>query len=176
MLIPRAMQPKLEELAGRTALLALYPLSQGELVEAGLLPARLDEWLLMGGYPRIYRSAIAPADHYPAYIQTYLERDVRAQANIGSLDAFQRFMRLCAGRIGCILDMTELSGEEGIDGRTAKRWLSVLQASSVVELVGSFAKSFNKRLVKRPKLWLCDTGFAASLYEIPKVDIMQLLK
>lgn len=155
MLIPRAMQPKLEELAGRTALLALYPLSQGELVEAGLLPARLDEWLLMGGYPRIYRSAIAPADHYPAYIQTYLERDVRAQANIGSLDAFQWFMRLCAGRI---LDMTELSGEEGIDGRTAKRWLSVLQASSVVELVGSFAKSFNKRLVKCPKLWFCNTG------------------
>ncbi len=157
------MEGVTQSLAGRTALLTLYPLSQGELAEAGLLPARLDEWLLMGGYPRIYRSAIAPADYYPAYIQTYLERDVRAQANVGSLDAFQRFMRLCAGRIGCILDVTELAGEAGIDGRTAKRWLSVLQASSVVELIRPFAKNFNKRLVKRPKLYFCDTGLAASL-------------
>lgn len=163
-----------QSLAGRTALLTLFPFSQRELGAASELPSNLNQWLLSGAYPRIYRYGIAPGDYYPPYIQTYLERDVRNLADVGSLDTFRRFMRLCAGRIGNILDYTELAGEAGIDVRTVKRWLSVLQASSIVLLVQPFVKNFNKRLVKRPKLYLCDTGLACSLLGLRTQDDVAL--
>lgn len=163
-----------QSLAGRTALLTLYPLSQRELIQANLLPGTLNEWLLQGAYPRVYKSTISPTDYYPAYIQTYLERDVRSEGNIGSLDTFQRFMRLCAGRIGSILDIGNISSEAGIDRRTAERWISVLEASSVVYLLRPFVKNFNKRLVKRPKLYFTDTGLACSLLGLQSVIDVEL--
>jgi hypothetical protein len=152
-----------QSLAGRTGLLTLYPFSQSELQNAGLLPGNLNEWLFKGAYPRIYDRDIYPTDYYPAYVQTYLERDVRLLSNVGDIEDFRRFMRLCAGRIGNILDMGELSDEAGIDRRTCKRWLGILEASNIIVLVQPYFKNFNKRLVKRPKLYFTDTGLAASL-------------
>lgn len=168
------MQGVTQSLAGRTALLTLLPFAQEELAPEGKLPGGLNRWLLQGGYPRLYRYGIDPGDYYPPYIQTYLERDVRDLADVGSLDAFRRFMRLCAGRIGNLVDYTELATETGIDVRTVKRWLSVLQASSLVILVQPFVKNFNKRLVKRPKLYLADTGLACSLLGLRTVDDVAL--
>ncbi len=158
-----------QSLAGRTALLTLYPLSQRELSAVDKLPDSLDSWLFTGGYPRIYKSAIEPGDFFPAYIQTYLERDVRGENNVGSLDAFQRFLRLCAGRIAEILDVENLSTEAGIDRRTTQRWISILEASSIVYLLRPFSKNFNKRLVKRPKLYFTDTGLACSLLQFQSI-------
>ncbi len=163
-----------QSLAGRTALLTLFPFSQTELSSQGKLPPTLDEWLLTGAFPRIYHSAIPAGDYYPPYIQTYLERDVRSLANVGNLDSFRRFMRLCAGRIGGIVDYSELAAEASIDQRTARRWLSTLQASSIVFLVQPFSKNFNKRLVKRPKLYLCDTGLACALLGLRTADDVAL--
>lgn len=168
------MESVTQSLAGRTALLKLYPLSQSELVSAGMASATLNEWLLKGGFPRIFRYDIDPLDYYPAYIQTYLERDVREQSQVGSLDAFRRFMQLCAGRIGCILDKESLSNEAGVNIKTTERWLSILQASSVVILVRPFVRNFNKRLVKRSKLYLCDTGLAASLLGLRTLEDVML--
>ena len=163
-----------QSLAGRTAVMHLLPLSRHELAEDGSLPERLDDWLLTGGYPRIHQHAIDPADYFPSYVETYLERDARAQLAQASLDDFQRFLRLCAGRVGQLLDIGNLAMEAGIDARTAKRWLSILQASFVVFLVQPYYRNFNKRLVKRPKLYFCDTGLACSLLGLRSADSVAL--
>jgi hypothetical protein len=155
-----------QSLAGRTGMLTLLPLSLAELGRAGLEPKTLDAWLLQGAFPRVHRYAIGPNDYYPAYVQTYLERDVRAEGGVGDLAAFHRFMRLCAGRVGNLLDLGGLADEAGVDSRTVKRWVSVLEASNVLMLVRPYYNSFNKRLVKRPKLYFCDTGLACSLLGI----------
>ena len=163
-----------QSLAGRVAIMHLLPLSRFELVECGLLPGALDEWLLAGGYPRIYKQNMAASDFFPPYIETYLERDARGQVASASLIDFQRFVRLCAGRVGQILDMGNLATESGIDVRTAKRWLSILQASFVVFLVQPYHTNFNKRLVKRPKLYFCDTGLACSLLGLRSAEEVAL--
>ena len=163
-----------QSLAGRVAVMHLLPLSRRELHEDGLLPERLDDWLLTGGYPRIYQQGIDPADFFPSYIETYLERDARAQLANASLADFQRFLRLCAGRVGQLLDIGNLATEAGIDARTAKRWLSILQASFIVFLVQPYYKNFNKRLVKRPKLYFCDTGLACSLLGLRSAESVAL--
>ena len=163
-----------QSLAGRTAIIHLLPFSRFELSLDGSLPGRLDEWLLAGGYPRIYQQSIAPTDFYPSYIETYLERDARSQLSNASLGDFQRFLRLCAGRVGQLLDIGNLALESGIDVRTAKRWLSILQASFLVFLVQPYYKNFNKRLVKRPKLYFCDAGLACSLLGLRSAESVAL--
>ena len=163
-----------QSLAGRVAVMHLLPLSRHELHEDGQLLGRLDDWLLTGGYPRIYQQEIDPADFFPSYIETYLERDARAQLANTSLADFQRFLRLCAGRVGQLLDIGNLSTEAGVDSRTAKRWLSILQASFIVFLVQPYYRNFNKRLVKRPKLYFCDTGLACSLLGLRTAESVAL--
>lgn len=159
-----------QSLAGRVAILNVLPFSRFELSEAGHAPADLDAWLLAGGYPRIYDKQISPTDYYPFYIQTYLERDVRSIAAVGSIDSFRRFMQLCAGRTGCLLNMAALAADAGIDTRTAKRWMSILQESFIVTLLPPYFKNFSKRLVKSPKLYFCDTGLACSLLGLRSED------
>lgn len=157
------MESITQSLAGRTALINLFPLSKKELSETEKAPQDINLWLLQGGFPRLHRYDIDPLEFYPPYIQTYLERDVRQQTNVGSLDDFKKFMKLCAGRIGNLLDIGNLATEAGVNAATAKRWLSILQASYAIILVPPYFNNFNKRLVKRPKLYFCDTGLACSL-------------
>jgi predicted AAA+ superfamily ATPase len=102
-------------------------------------------------------------DWLAAYVATYLERDVRQVLNIQDLTAFQRYLRLCAGRTGQLLNLSALAGEAGIAHGTARAWLSVLQASYLVHLLPPYHRNFGKRLVKTPKLFFIDTGLAAWL-------------
>lgn len=157
------MERVTQSLAGRAAVLRLTPFSARELAAAGLLPATVDEWLFAGGFPRLYDKQIAPADYFPSYIQTYIERDVRALKNIGDLTAFVRFLKLCAARVGQLLNLQSLANEAGISVKTANEWLSVLQTSNVVFLLRPYYRNFNKRLTKTPKLYFYDTGLVASL-------------
>ncbi len=152
-----------QTLAGRTAVLRLLPLSYAELSAAGQLPATLAALLLQGGYPRLTQVPLAPADFYPSYIQTYLERDVRLLQNVSDLSTFTRFVRLCAGRIGSPLNLSSLASDCGVAVNTAKAWLSVLEASYVVYLLPPHHQNFSKRLIKSPKLYFYDTGVACSL-------------
>lgn len=152
-----------QSLAGRTAVLRLLPLSYAELQAAGQLPATLAALLLQGGYPRLTQVPLAPADFYPSYIQTYLERDVRTLQNVSDLSTFTRFLRLCAGRIGSPLNLSSLASDCGVAVNTAKAWLSVLEASYVVYLLPPHHQNFSKRLIKSPKLYFYDTGVACSL-------------
>jgi predicted AAA+ superfamily ATPase len=149
-----------QTLAGRTAVLHLLPFSCEEL-PPGAEP--YESLVFKGQYPRIYDREIAPADFYPAYIQTYIERDVRLMKNIGDINAFVRFTQLCAGRVGQLLNFTGLASDAGISPNTAKAWLSILESSYILYRLQPFHRNFNKRLVKSPKLYFYDTGVACSL-------------
>lgn len=160
------MQSISQSLAGRTALLTLAPFSITELRNANLLPSTVNEMLYTGNFPRIYDQHIEPSDFYTSYIQTYVDRDVRLIKNISDFSAFTRFIRLCAGRCGQILNVSQLADDAGITRRTAESWLSVLEASYIIYLLKPYYKNFGKRIIKNPKLYFYDTGLAASLLGI----------
>lgn len=151
-----------QSLAGRTAVLKMAPFSVSELTHANLLP-ELNDWLFTGGFPRIYDKQINPVDFFPSYFQTYIERDVRLLRNINDLSHFVRFVKLCAARIGQLLNINALANECEVSIQTVNSWLSVLETSYVIYLLKPYHNNFNKRLVKSPKLYFCDTGLAASL-------------
>jgi predicted AAA+ superfamily ATPase len=155
-----------QSLAGRVGLAHLLPLSIGELAARPQPLPRLDELTLAGAYPAIHAHGIPPGDWMAAYVATYLERDVRRIANIQDLPAFQRFVRLCAGRTGQLLNLSALGGEAGVAHGTARAWLGVLEASYLVHVLPPYHRNFGKRLVKTPKLYFLDVGLAAWLLGI----------
>jgi predicted AAA+ superfamily ATPase len=159
-----------QSLAGRVGLLTLLPLSIAELGGVGLRPGRFEDAALAGGYPRIYERSIPPGVFYANYFGTYIERDVRLLKNIGDLSTFQRFVRLCAGRVGQLLNLSTLAADVGIAVNTAKSWLSVLEAGYVVTLLTPYHRNFNKRLTKSPKLYFVDTGLACWLLGIETAE------
>lgn len=155
-----------QSLAGRTAILNLLPFSHYEMQTGNILPDTIDEEIYKGAYPRLYDKNIAPTDYYPFYIQTYVERDVRLVKNIGDLSKFIRFIKLCAGRIGQLLNLSGLANECGVSVSTATAWMSLLEASYIVYLLKPDHNNYAKRLVKSPKLYFYDTGIACSLLDI----------
>jgi hypothetical protein len=161
-----------QSLAGRAGLTRLLPLSLRELPEPnGLDP---DALMLRGGYPALHVQPVAPADWFASYVATYIERDVRQITHIQDLSAFQRFIRLCAGRSGQLLNLSALAGETGISHSTARAWLSVLEASDLVFLLPPYHRNFGKRLVKTPKLYFVDVGLACWLLGIRSTDHLSL--
>jgi predicted AAA+ superfamily ATPase len=160
------MQSVTQSLAGRTAILKLLPFSHSEMRNGMVLPASVNEEIFKGAYPRIYDKNISPEDFYPYYLQTYVERDVRILKNIGDLSNFIRFIKLCAGRIGQLLNLSSLANDCGISVPTASEWISLLEASYIVHLLKPDHANYSKRLVKSPKLYFYDTGLACSLLEI----------
>ncbi len=159
-----------QTLAGRIAEVTLLPLSVGELQEAQLLPDRINEIMLKGMYPSLYESAIDPLDWYRAYIRTYVERDVRQIKNIPDLALFQKFMKLCAGRIGQVLNLTALSNDTGVSVPTITQWISVLEASFIVFKLKPFHNNFGRRLIQSPKLYFYDTGLACRLLGVESTE------
>jgi len=159
-----------QSLAGRVAILHLMPFSYSELSAHGLRANSFEELIYNGFYPRLYDRKIDPQDFHPNYIQTYIERDVRLLQNIQNLNLFVRFMRLCAGRAGQLLNLSALANDTGVSVNTAKSWLSVLEAGFIVFLLQPHFKNFNKRLVKMPKLYFHDTGLASSLLGISSAE------
>ena len=155
-----------QSLAGRVALLGLLPFTSGELSRVGMLPASLDEALVIGSYPPIFDRQLDPGIWYANYVQTYLERDVRQLIAIRDLGQFQRFLRLCAGRTGQLLNLSGLGDDAGVSHNTAREWISVLEASYIIHRLPPHYRNFNKRLVKTPKLFFLDTGLAAWLLGI----------
>lgn len=155
-----------QSLAGRSAIFHLLPLSWQEVCRFAAPPATLDEALLHGGYPRIYDRRLDPTEWLAAYAATYVERDVRLIANVGDLVAFQRFLGLCAGRSGQLLNYSSLAADAGLSQPTAKAWLSILEASFIVFRLPAWSGNLRKRLVKMPKLHFYDSGLACWLLGI----------
>lgn len=164
------MEQVSQSLAGRVAILQLLPLSLLEMKNAGLPLSSIEETMFTGGYPRIFNQEITPYDFHTSYLQTYVERDVRQLRQVSDLDLFVRFIRMCAGRIGQLLNVHSLASDVGISTPTAQAWLSVLQTSHIIFLLQPHFKNFNKRLVKTPKLYFTDTGLACNLLGIEKAE------
>jgi predicted AAA+ superfamily ATPase len=170
-----------QTLAGRTAIVHLLPFSLDELREipsrdpwawkdlpkSGESPAfNLETMLYRGFYPRIHDQGLAPQDWLAGYYQTYVERDVREVSNIGNLEIFQRFVRLCAGRTGQLLNLSSLANDCGISHTTARQWISILQAGFIIHLLPPHFNNFSKRIIKTPKLYFIDTGLLCYLLRI----------
>ncbi|MEN9523908.1 MAG: hypothetical protein RL065_2285 [Bacteroidota bacterium] len=161
-----------QSLAGRVAYLHLLPLSLIELQQAKLLRADYTQHIFKGFYPEISSKKIAPTDWYPNYINTYVERDVRQLKNISNLGLFMKLIRLCAGRVGQILNVHSLANDCGIDNKTVNSWLHILQSSYIIYLLKPYYNNYNKRILQSPKLYFYDTGLACSLLGITSADML----
>jgi hypothetical protein len=183
------MQKISQSLAGRCAILHLFPFTRSELLARKSIAAQsigrtiprrkptgddLFEALWKGFYPRIHDKDLAPQEWLNYYVQTYLERDVRELLNVGDLEAFGRFLRLCAGRSGQLLNLSTLGADCGVTHTTASRWLSMLEASFLMMLLRPHHRNFNKRLVKSPKLYFLDPGLLCYLLRIRSADDLRL--
>ncbi len=170
-----------QTLAGRCAVLHLLPLALCELARHDAVgPASLGtvhrnrnrakgelfEILHTGLYPRVHGRGISADDWLANYVRTYIERDVREVLNIGDTEAFYRFLRLCAGRTGQLLNLTSLATDCGISHTTARRWFALLEASFIVYQLRPHHRNYSKRLIKSPKLYFYDTGLLCYLLRI----------
>ncbi len=126
----------------------------------------MDDLLFRGLYPTLHNSSANPVDWYENYLQTYLERDVREIQTIRENLVFQKFMRLCAGRTGQLLNYASLADDCGIGATTARVWLSILEAGFIVFRLQPHHRNFGKRMVRRPKIYFLDPGLAAHLMGI----------
>jgi predicted AAA+ superfamily ATPase len=162
-----------QSLAGRTALLELLPLELTEIRRFPDAPTDLDTLLWMGGYPRIHDRGLQAGEWLADYTATYLERDVRSLLNVDNLASFHTFLRLCAGRVGALVNLASLAADCGIAQPTARSWISVLEASFILFRLPPFHANLGKRLTKHSKLYFHDTGLAANLIGIQSPDQMQ---
>jgi predicted AAA+ superfamily ATPase len=154
-----------QSLAGRVALLKLLPFSIAELGAFGKNYS-VDDYLLNGFYPRVYADNLNPTKAYRNYYETYVERDIRQILQVKDVSLFQKFMKLCAGRVGQLFNANNLATEVGVSYQTIFAWLSALQATYIVFLVQPWSANISKRLVKTPKLYFYDVGLAAYLLGI----------
>ena len=163
-----------QSLAGRIGYIDLLPLSAEEIASSRKLKWPTHELILRGGYPELYDKKGDISLWYPAYIRTYVERDVKQLRNIDNTLLFNRFLKLCAGRTAQQLNVAALSNECGIDVKTVNSWLSILESSFIIFLVHPHHRNFKKRVVKSPKLYFADTGLACNLLGIRHVNELAL--
>jgi uncharacterized protein len=154
-----------QSLAGRSALVKLLPFTIEEIKSTYSLPPA-DRLLYQGFYPRIWDKQLAPNQALGDYFETYIERDLRQLVAIKALNIFQRFIKLCAGRTGQLLNLNNLANDTGVSHTTARNWISLLEASYIIYLLQPYHQNISKRLVKSPKLYFYDVGLAAFLLGI----------
>lgn len=152
-----------QSLAGRVAYMYLLPFSISEL---GTEIPSLQHVIFKGLYPPVWDQPVESGEWYADYIRTYIERDVRQVKNITDLYAFERFLRLCAGRTGQLLNMNSLALEAGVDNKTVNSWIGVLESGFILFRLQPHHVNFNKRIVKMPKLYFYDTGLVCALLGI----------
>ncbi|MDF1593018.1 MAG: ATP-binding protein [Desulfobacterales bacterium] len=158
-----------QSLAGRTAIARLLPFSFEEVLSHQSLGS-IDQLLYTGFYPRIYDEQLNPTEALAFYFNTYIERDLRLLINIKDLSRFETFLKLCATRCGQVVNFSALGNDCGVNHNTIKSWLSILEASYIVKLLPPYYSNLGKRLIKAPKLYFIDSGLAAFLLGIQKVE------
>lgn len=162
-----------QSLAGRVAILKLFPFDFNELKTDDLLDTDYIKTMIKGFYPAIYDRQIPSKNFYNSYIQTYVERDITDLVNIQNLRSFRMFLGLCAARAGHLLNLNNLAVDCGISQPTAKAWLSALESSYIVFLLPPLHNNFNKRIIKTPKLYFYDTGLLCHLLKIKDENQLQ---
>lgn len=162
-----------QSLAGRTAIFHVLPLSLAEIVDAGYCTDDRDKLLLKGCYPKLFSNHIDfPYHYYQNYISTYIQKDVKQMAAIQDERIFFTFLKLLAGRTGNLLNVSSLSNDLGVARATIDRWLSILEASHVIQLLYPWYPSRTSSLIKTPKLYFCDTGIVSTLLDISTISQM----
>jgi predicted AAA+ superfamily ATPase len=161
-----------QSLAGRTAVLRLLPFTASEVVRLNPAAAQrpLTQWLQTGFYPRIHDRQLDPAQALGDYFATYVERDLRQLTAVHDLQRFERFVRLCAGRVGQLLNLSSLANDTGVSQPTASAWIDLLQTSFIVHLLPPWFTNTSKRLIKSPKLYFQDVGLACWLLGLREPD------
>ncbi|HRI88380.1 MAG TPA: ATP-binding protein [Candidatus Hydrogenedentes bacterium] len=177
-----------ESLAGRVAVVRMLGFSRREIgrsnpIVGPFLPtrhaleeravtagaAKLDtiyKLIWMGSYPALHAGSVHDRDlFYSSYLQTYLQRDVRDLSQVGDQQSFVRFIKACAARTAQMLNFSDLARDVDVSVKTAKAWLSILEASFQIALVQPYHSNVTKRLVKTPKLYFLDTGLCSYLTE-----------
>lgn len=157
-----------QSLAGRTALLRLLPFSMAERRRVGASTV-IDDVLHSGFYPRIHDQGLDPSQALGDYFETYVERDVRQLSEIRNLPNFRRFVRLCAGRVGQLVNLSSLGSDAGVSHTTAREWLNILETSYIVFQLEPYHANIRKRLIRSPKLYFYDVGLASYLIGIEDV-------
>lgn len=158
-----------QSLAGRTALLKLLPFSISE-VKDNYDISEIDQLMVNGFYPRIYDQKLEPTQALANYFETYVERDLRQLIQIKNLSHFQRFVKMCAGRVGQLINLTNMSNDLGLSHTTVREWMSILEASYIIFLLQPFYANIKKRLIKAPKLYFYDVGLASFLLGIESLS------
>ena len=161
-----------QSLAGRTGILKLLPFSYSEIYGNAFIP--INEAIYKGFYPRIFDQNIRPELFLSGYLETYVEKDVRAITKVQDLMQFHRFLQLCAGRTGQIVNFSSIGNELGIDHKTVKEWTSIAMASYIMFLLPPYYKNYNKRIRKSPKLYFLDVGLATHLIGIQNSEHLQV--
>lgn len=146
-----------ESMAGRAAVLQLWPMSVRESPKVSVL---------RGGYPEVLARPRAASLWFSSYLQTYLERDVRAISAVQDLVAFRRFLGIVASRHGQVLNKSDLAAPLGMSVPSVGRWLDILEATAQILIVPPYFENFGKRLIKSPKIYLADSGLACHLLGI----------
>jgi uncharacterized protein len=146
-----------ESMAGRAAIFHLLPLSLQETPKVTLVK---------GGFPEVLARPSAASIWFRSYIQTYLERDVRAVTQIHDLATFRRFLMILASRCGQLLNKTDIAAPLGVSVPTVSSWLSILETTGQIMLVPPYYENFGKRLIKSPKIYFVDTGLLSHLLGI----------
>ena len=154
-----------QSLSGRTTMLKLLPLTIRELLKLTSKPS-VDDMLLKGFLPRIFDQKIPFSQALSDYMVTYIQRDLRQLIQIKNLDIFDRFLGLCAGRVGQVLNLSNLGNDVGVSHTTIREWISLLQASYIIFLLPPYHRNVGKRLIKSPKLYFYDVGMATHLLGI----------
>ncbi len=157
-----------QSLVGRTALVKLLPFSISELGRE-YKDMSVNEFIYKGFYPRIYDKNLSPTQALGDYFETYVERDIKRLVNVKDLNLFEKFVKLCAGRVGQLLNLQSLANDVGVSHTTIKTWISVLEASYIIFLLPPFYKNISKRLIKSPKLYFYDVGVASFLLGIENI-------
>ena len=156
-----------QSLAGRTAMISLLPYSLSELIKNYYKKTpSYDELILKGFYPKLHEENIEPETFMRDYIQTYVERDLRELSELKNLHLFQKFLKLCAGRVGQILNYQNIGDDLGLSHNTIREWISIHEASYIIHLLPPFHANIKKQLIKSPKIYFYDTGLACYLLDI----------
>lgn len=163
-----------QSLAGRCGILVLLPPSLKELQNFPNTPGDLSTLLWQGAYPRIYDRRIPPRQWLADYTTTYIQRDARQIVNIGDLQTFAGFIKLCAGRTAQEINLSALGGDAGVSHNTARAWLSVLETSYIIHRLPAWHANIRKQIVKAPKLHFFDSGLACYLLGIREPSQLHL--
>jgi uncharacterized protein len=163
-----------QSLAGRAGYIELLPLSFSEIKKTGLDKyAEAAGYIYTGGYPEIWNEQLEPKSWLQAYIQTYVQRDVRLLRNITNLAAFSRFIAVCAHYAGQIINRDEMAKQVGVDTKTILAWLGLLENSYIIYLLQPWHNNFSKRIIKSPKLYFIDTGLLCNLMGITSITALK---